>query len=330
NVQFTDIDTDEYLIEGVIRWDPPADEASVLHYAVWVSHDKESENLGAIQFLAKKVPYNSSSDPVEYHIPVGTNQVTLENTARDLQFGYYGVWLVVLANRAGVPMATTFAEAGYVAIYDSSNHELGDVRVASVAFTDEDYLENYIGGTVSWERDPVQDYGFVSEFQVYLAEDASGTNQRLLGSVVATLETYLIANGTAATERYILVYAANPNGPATAAESTLFSDWIWTPPFTITSTTTTTLTKSATTTASTITVTMTHTSVSSSTSSTSSTTKSVTSTSRTSSSTSTTNSISTSATISSSSPTSSSTSTSSTSSSSSTSTTTSSTSSTST
>ena len=28
-MQFTDIDTDEYLIEGVIRWDPPADEAQL-------------------------------------------------------------------------------------------------------------------------------------------------------------------------------------------------------------------------------------------------------------------------------------------------------------
>ena len=35
--------------------------------------------------------------------------------------------------------------AGYTAIYDSSDYVLGDVTVASISFTDEDYLENFIG-----------------------------------------------------------------------------------------------------------------------------------------------------------------------------------------
>ena len=38
------------MIEGVISWDPPADEASVLHYAVWVSHEKDFQGReGGVQ-----------------------------------------------------------------------------------------------------------------------------------------------------------------------------------------------------------------------------------------------------------------------------------------
>ncbi|CAE7318023.1 unnamed protein product, partial [Symbiodinium sp. CCMP2456] len=114
-----------------------------------------------------------------------------------------------------------------VALYDTSSRTLGgDIAVASVQFTDDDFHENSIGGTVSWQRGAATtDFGFVSEFQLYLAEDALGTNERMIGSVGASQSSYEITNGTAATERFLFVYAANPNGRATQGTFTGFPDW---------------------------------------------------------------------------------------------------------
>ncbi|CAE7562422.1 unnamed protein product [Symbiodinium microadriaticum] len=69
-----------------------------------------------------------------------------------------------------------------VALYDTSSRTLGgDIAVASVQFTDDDFHENSIGG-------------FVSEFQLYLAEDALGTNERMIDSVGASRSSYEITN----------------------------------------------------------------------------------------------------------------------------------------
>ncbi|CAE7725222.1 unnamed protein product, partial [Symbiodinium necroappetens] len=83
-----------------------------------------------------------------------------------------------------------------VALYDTSSRTLGgDIAVASVQFTDDDFHENSIGGTVSWQRGAATtDFGFVSEFQLYLAEDALGTNERMIDSVGASRSSYEITN----------------------------------------------------------------------------------------------------------------------------------------
>eukprot|EP00439_Symbiodinium_sp_Y106_P028635 s6157_g3.t1 len=221
NVQFTDTDTGEHWLAGTVSWDPPADISLVGSYTVWLAHDNsQDDNFALIEFLASKVVVDSLlPDPSRFYVPVGTNQVSLSaaNADRSLQFGYKAQWVVVLTNRPGVSSETAFQEAGLVALYDTSSRTLGgDIAVASVQFTDEDFHENSIGGTVSWQRGAATtDFGFVSEFQLYLAEDALGTNERMIDSVGASRSSYEISNGTAATERFLFVYAANPNGRAT-------------------------------------------------------------------------------------------------------------------
>ena len=40
DLQFTDIDTDEYYLEGLIQWSPPPDESVVDSYDVWIVPDQ--------------------------------------------------------------------------------------------------------------------------------------------------------------------------------------------------------------------------------------------------------------------------------------------------
>ena len=42
DLQFTDIDTDEYYLEGLIQWSPPPDESVVDSYDVWIVPDQET------------------------------------------------------------------------------------------------------------------------------------------------------------------------------------------------------------------------------------------------------------------------------------------------
>ncbi|CAK9036330.1 Uncharacterized protein SCF082_LOCUS21686 [Durusdinium trenchii] len=210
NLKFTDIASSEYDLEGIVEWDPPIDVSQVLDYGVWMVP-------GQAWWKGVKLGYNGTEDAA---VPIGTNEMLISpNISRDLGNGNYGEWLMVLSHRADEQIWEMFAKAAFVAIYDKSSRTVGDITVTNVQFADEDYTEGEIGGAVSWERRDGEDYGFVSEFQIFLADDDQGSNERLLVTVEATSSSYTIPNGTLANETFVLVYAANPNGRSNSSSS---------------------------------------------------------------------------------------------------------------
>eukprot|EP00435_Cladocopium_sp_Y103_P030583 s98_g7.t1 len=216
DLQFTDIDTDEYYLEGLIQWSPPPDESVVDSYDVWIVPDQYQYQLGT---------------PIQGSIPVGTNNVSITpRETRDMGNGNYARWIMVMPFYAEY-IWVRLANSAHALIYDASAMTVGNLTVTNVQFSDQDYLEDTIGGPVTWELRPEEDYGFVSQFNIYLA-DADGNERWLANSSDTNSLSYTIPNGTVATEIFLRVYTANPNGRSDMFESVGFADWIWDPPTT--------------------------------------------------------------------------------------------------
>eukprot|EP00930_Biecheleria_cincta_P032304 TRINITY_DN22419_c0_g1_i1.p1 TRINITY_DN22419_c0_g1~~TRINITY_DN22419_c0_g1_i1.p1 ORF type:complete len:1667 (-),score=201.69 TRINITY_DN22419_c0_g1_i1:141-5141(-) len=217
NLAFTDTNSDANYIEGVITWSPPTTRIdSVASYTVWMAYDRVNA-MGTE--LWDKTHYTN--------IPRGTNQLDIwyggmpRGTIGSLPANYF----VVLAFRSDLGGYQPISEAGTLAIYDSSSTVLVATQVMNVAFADADGYRGWIGGVVSWDRVPGEDYGFVSHFQVLLADDAAGANLRFIASTPSDSDRITIPMDTElGSSGFVHVYCWNPNGRAFMAASAPITD----------------------------------------------------------------------------------------------------------
>ncbi|CAE7176738.1 unnamed protein product, partial [Symbiodinium necroappetens] len=120
-----------------------------------------------------------------------------------------------------------------MSIVDLPLTSLGALEVQSVSFSDEDSVATYVKGEVTWTRQDNLDYGFVEAFAVYLADDASGSNELFVASTTSSHSQLTVPAGTLAGGRsFVLVYCENALGRATSAASVAFSDWALSAPST--------------------------------------------------------------------------------------------------
>ena len=92
-----------------------------------------------------------------------------------------------------------------------------------------------IDGKAFWEPLAMTDLGYTTHYMVYLAEDAEGTNQRLVGTVGRGTNELALSEAEAS-RNWLLVYAKNPIGMSATAAPYMFQ------PQLVSSTTTSTTT----------------------------------------------------------------------------------------
>ncbi|CAE7939245.1 unnamed protein product, partial [Symbiodinium sp. KB8] len=131
------------------------------------------------------------------------------------------------ANEAGSVMLTDISnlDAANAAVGTFGGDWAGLALVDSIAFTDGNPAENLLTGTVTWTFSATTDYGFASDWRVYIADDTQGTNRQLLGTVAKDLTELSITDEACdPTHVYVLVYANNEHGESPNASSVSFWD----------------------------------------------------------------------------------------------------------
>ena len=211
---FTDTDNDRGFIGGIVQWMVPVDTSTITKYEVYIAYDDQN-TYGA------QLWDNILGSP---DVPVGSNSLEIYGGRagrQTVQSGYPANWVVVYKN-GGSSIADRVAA---IKLYDASSSLPDAITLSDLSFADQDTDAEQIGGTVSWSVPAQTDLGYVQEFEVYLADDAVGTNKESLGSVQRGTNQLSIADDTASgTKQYLLVYAKNTNGLAATATSAYFTD----------------------------------------------------------------------------------------------------------
>eukprot|EP00439_Symbiodinium_sp_Y106_P058709 s4498_g8.t1 len=171
---FTDHDPAVYQLNGTVSWIPPADCSGIEVMPHWLL-TRQDYSTSVFEVLSTGVQVDDPTTP-DGNVPLGTNQLAFAQS-RDLGSNGYAQFLAVIPNRVDNDLAASYSQAGFVSIVDLPLTSLGALEVQSISFSDEDSVATYVKGTVTWTRQENLDYGFVEAFAVYLADDASGSNE---------------------------------------------------------------------------------------------------------------------------------------------------------
>ncbi|CAJ1428484.1 unnamed protein product [Effrenium voratum] len=241
NVAFTDTVTDIFWVLGTVTWTAPSN-PNFAHFQVVIAQTADGANGGVL-----------SDNTYGTEVPVGVNQLEIpvgsgRGVARRDTLGNWANYVVVFAFRTDINAYSPASEAGSFMITDlaDSNGNLGgswagDGLVASVQFTDENANHLQITGTISWTFETTTDYGFVSDWKIYLAEDETGTNKQELATVAKTETQVAVDAATQDSFLYVMVYAYNEHGESpTGVAAYMWDDGRPPLPTTTSSTTTST------------------------------------------------------------------------------------------
>eukprot|EP00928_Gymnodinium_smaydae_P044475 TRINITY_DN2966_c1_g1_i3.p1 TRINITY_DN2966_c1_g1~~TRINITY_DN2966_c1_g1_i3.p1 ORF type:complete len:5802 (+),score=1072.37 TRINITY_DN2966_c1_g1_i3:2529-19934(+) len=207
DITYADTDPREWIIQGDIKWEPPLDTLTVTHFIVFISNDEAN---------TARVTVWQQGD-TDGQTPVGTNVVNIWlDTLRSTTLGWPCNWLHVASYKNSKQLCLHT-----IPLYDNAGRVPNAVPMTSFEFDDQDLTLGDIYGRMSWVPDRQSaETGYSAQFDVYLAEDASGTGKVFLGNV-ARLDrecSIEIPFGTQAEpRRYALVYGRNSYGMGSAA-----------------------------------------------------------------------------------------------------------------
>lgn len=214
DVVFVDQDLDASEIGGVITWSNDPTSLSLTAYRVYLAADEFGGNR--LQLLPD--------------VPFGDNNLTIPAETSTAGFTHVLVYVVSVATgltgdvavemEQSLPRASSLSEALGVGLDTLDRHS----PVAFVAFTDFDLDAGQLGGTVSWGS-PL-DTVSVTEYNVYLAEGASGAGRLHLATLPALgARSFLVPADTAlASFTHVLVYPASAIAEKSTTESLLIDD----------------------------------------------------------------------------------------------------------
>ena len=211
-VQFTDSATEGGILGGVVSWTPPADTSVVTNYAVYIANDELNTYGAQLWDLVLESP----------DVPAGTNQMTIwpGTSRRTVDTGYPANWLLIFTSANQLA-----ADAAKVRLYDESGTVPNEPGVSGITFEDTDATLETVGGTVEWVLPATADLGFTTHFSLYLADDADGTNEKLLETVALGTNQVVLAAGTdSATRTHLLLYGVNSHGRSATAASLWFQN----------------------------------------------------------------------------------------------------------
>ncbi|CAE6912079.1 unnamed protein product [Symbiodinium natans] len=177
NLAFVDKDLDEDELGGDIYWQAPSDSRRVLGYRAYLS-------AGLLAGQSRSL--------IGSEVTVGTNQTFLPaETLLD-------TWThIAVFTRSQLVEQTTPAGGS---ISDTS------ASVSAIDFPDNDLDEFEVGGLLSWS-DPI-DFSEVTHYEVYFAEDRSGTNRSYLGNVSVGINSFDVPPDTPLRSfSHLVVYA---------------------------------------------------------------------------------------------------------------------------
>eukprot|EP00439_Symbiodinium_sp_Y106_P032630 s845_g3.t3 len=195
-VTFTDTDTNAGALLGTITWDPPADPSALTSYDIYMSSDQQGSN----QQILGLVPSN-------------TNSYTISSPAtRTTGTAFPANWLLVYPSIGGT--ISTYIDAASLPLYDNSGAVPDQPSFATVTFTDEDAAGNFASGTVRWTLASNTDFGHITHYAVYLAEDQAGLNKVAFGDPVTwDVTEVVVGTGIELSSRYhVVIYAVNTYG----------------------------------------------------------------------------------------------------------------------
>ncbi|OLP82906.1 hypothetical protein AK812_SmicGene36398 [Symbiodinium microadriaticum] len=207
NVGFTDTSGSGYWIDGTVTWVAP-------------------DNPAFEYFRIVMVPARVMISPRDNIDRTARSYEIVNSDARGLTlevFGPTASWCKLIA---GSVMLTDISnlDAANAAVGTFGGDWAGLALVDSIAFTDGNPAENLLTGTVTWTFSATTDllaafdYGFASDWRVYIADDTQGTNRQLLGTVAKHLTEVLVyannehgesPNAVAYLERTALFFSVN-------------------------------------------------------------------------------------------------------------------------
>lgn len=218
DVALVDQDLDAGEIGGIITWSNGPTSLSLTAYRVYLAADEFGENR--LQLLPD-VPFGGDNL---------TNNLTVPPETSTAGFTHVLVYVVTVATglagdpavevEQSLPRASSLSEAVGVGLDTLDRHS----PVAFIAFTDFDLDADQLGGKVSWGG-PL-DQVSVTEYNVYLAEDASGTGRLHLANFsVLDAKNFLVPADTAlASFTHVLVYPASAIAEKSTTVSLLIDD----------------------------------------------------------------------------------------------------------
>jgi len=243
NLRFVDSNNDGGWISGTILWDPPANTAGIAKYVVVIT------NTGADGTVA--LPAAPGEFTGAWYLsdlggtidsPVGTNSMTIRTmwsspgdfprrgstevqpqTRRRYSWAgstppdrYMGVACVNAANEKG--------QVVFMPIYDKSSLTPAAHLDSPISFTDTNGAFGLLDGKISWTPSVQGDFTSAQSYNIYLANDAGGTNEVQIGHVtVPTFELNLMWQGRGSRD-FIRIRGVNSNGISTWSLNKRFFD----------------------------------------------------------------------------------------------------------
>ncbi|CAJ1428486.1 unnamed protein product [Effrenium voratum] len=280
NVAFTDTVTDIFWVLGTVTWTAPSN-PNFAHFQVVIAQTADGANGGVLSdntygtevpvgvnqleipvgsgrgvarrdtlgnwanyvvVFAFRTDINAYSPASEALAPVEQALVMCDSSIQTEHIEFLGCWNLHAGQHPSVRQAGSFM----ITDLADSNGNLGgswagDGLVASVQFTDENANHLQITGTISWTFETTTDYGFVSDWKIYLAEDETGTNKQELATVAKTETQVAVDAATQDSFLYVMVYAYNEHGESpTGVAAYMWDDGRPPLPTTTSSTTTST------------------------------------------------------------------------------------------
>jgi len=189
-----------------VQWTPPSDASELVGYQVFMTSDEAGSNR-------VRLWHSSDSQGPTPVFPVGTNRFTLHNpTERKTTSPTHPAnWIMVFTESAGGLQSADKAAA--VRLYDESGGPPSTPNLKFLGMLDQDDRDGYVRGIIVWSPQDNIDFGFTTEYKVYLAEDDAGKGEVAVGTAPVGTNLLSIPDSVACWQRsHLLIYASNPSG----------------------------------------------------------------------------------------------------------------------
>ncbi|CAE7947823.1 unnamed protein product [Symbiodinium sp. KB8] len=229
NVGFTDTSGSGYWIDGTVTWVAPDNPAFEYFRIVMVPDniDRTARSYEIVNSDARGIVRGTNTGGVWANCIVVQAYRFLAVVLLGFKVGaWWSPGFMAWLMHAGSVMLTDISnlDAANAAVGTFGGDWAGLALVDSIAFTDGNPAENLLTGTVTWTFSATTDllaafdYGFASDWRVYIADDTQGTNRQLLGTVAKHLTEVLVyannehgesPNAVAYLERTALFFSVN-------------------------------------------------------------------------------------------------------------------------
>eukprot|EP00439_Symbiodinium_sp_Y106_P020057 s5903_g2.t1 len=204
NITFQGLDLDLAHLGGTVAWQPPEIMERVYSYAVYLAESAAGDQRSQI---GNEAP----AGPRMFSVLAGTDAFLVpSNTLRE-SYTHFAIYTRSTLAEQTTPSSLAFLD------------EVS--KAGNVTFVDDDLDRYEIGGDLIWLQP--EDDSEVQHYQIYLAEDSSGSNRSLLGNASQGVHIFSVPPNTALMSfTHLTVFAQSILSEQTTPSSVLIVDTI--------------------------------------------------------------------------------------------------------